>query len=275
MRSMLCPTTHQDFKPDFIVDLSSHLGIIAVSGSDALRFLQGQLTQDIQQISENELKLAAFCNLKGRVLALFEIFKKDDHFFLQCPKDVLEVTLSELKKFARFSKVKIENKSDEMRIVGLIGEMPSELSNFKDLQILKVSGNVPRIEMVGTKNEISSFMEKSQLSTSTKPIKDFNHWALINIRSGIPEVRLNTRGVFLVHQLNLPELGAVSFNKGCYVGQEIVARTEYRGNVKRKMLHQVNINPESLHKEMVEKEVTLISTAINEKNELEGLILPD
>jgi tRNA-modifying protein YgfZ len=292
------------------VDLSSKLGLITVSGPDAEKFLQGQLTQDIRQITEDELKLAAFCNLKGRVLSLFGIFKKNDVIFLQCPKEIITDTIADLKKFARFSKVTLQDKSNEYAMIGIIGTIGIEINNEYPIKItegsedkiqyLKVNGKMPRMEIIGPVSDLfvdpanksqddegskSSDNKSSETKLRNTPtqISHYDTWTLMNIRSEIPEVRLETRGTFLVHHLNLPELGAVSFNKGCYVGQEIVARMEYRGNIKRQMVHRILSEYKEVPKpgteisitenEEVEQHGTIVSAVLNEKKEVEALIL--
>lgn len=157
------------------------LAKIKVSGPDAEKFLQGQLTCNVHSIDDNP-KLAAYCDIKGRVEAIFYINIEKNSFYLQLPKEIAEQTLEELKKYAVFSKVELK---------------------IQDIN--------------------NTYNEKEE------------------IESGIPQVYNSTRSLFFAHDLNLPELGAVSFTKGCFRGQEIIARMQNRGNIKRKM-YKFNID---------------------------------
>lgn len=157
--------------------ISQELPCLAVTGLDAAKFLQGQLTADVLALNISESIMSAYCNIKGKVESLQNIHRMQDKYILQMPSDLLEITYSELKKYAIFSKV-------ELAII------------------------------------THQFSIKSDL---------------IEIEQKIPAVFANTSGKFFPHDLNLPALGAVSFSKGCYRGQEIVARMQHRGNLARHM----------------------------------------
>jgi folate-binding protein YgfZ len=153
---------------------------ISVSGPDAGSFLQGQITCDVTTLEDGQYTLGAYCNIKGKVESLFYLIRNDDTYFLYLHPDLADPTLTELKKYAVFSKVAIE-----LCEIAL----PPELARSEEQQIL----------------------------------------------AQIPQLYPETVGLFFPHDLNLPELDAVSFTKGCYRGQEIVARMQHRGNLKRRM----------------------------------------
>jgi folate-binding protein YgfZ len=167
------------------------LTLIHCTGIDSLKFLQGQLTCDINIVSDDTLQLGAHCNIKGRVESLFEIFKQADDYYLLIPTSIAEHALALLKKYAVFSKVTL----NIVEITGL--QLPTELP------------------------------------------ENFDNWRMQQINRGIPTLFPETLGKFLPHDINLPQLNAVSFNKGCYLGQEIVARMEHLGKPKRHMLAKI------------------------------------
>ena len=196
--------------------LLNDLGAIMIASPKAETFLQGQLTCDVKALANGDSTLAAHCNAKGRVVSLFTLFKRDDIYYLIMPKDVIDITLLNLNKYAIFSK--ITPSIAPVKIYGVIGKPNDELNNL----IRIIDANVERYYLVDF-NETSSevFAEKN------------NHWHRLDIAAGIPRLYKNTIEEFLPHALNLPALGAVSFNKGCYTGQEIIARLEYRGHLKQ------------------------------------------
>ncbi len=152
--------------------------IIKISGIDAKKFLQGQITIDVTQLAEDMPKLAAHCNPQGRIISLFYIVLHQNDYYLFLPPDLAPIALQTLKKYAVFFKTTLEYTE----------------TIFPDI-------NIP-----------------TQLTAIT---------------TGIPTIYSNTSAVFLPHELNLPELNAVSFDKGCYTGQEIIARMQYRGKLKK------------------------------------------
>jgi folate-binding protein YgfZ len=256
-----------------VVDLSSTYGFITVTGKDAEHFLQGQLTSDIRQITPTTHGLSAYCNLKGRIRALFKLFFYQEHYYLQCPLSILNNTLNTLQKYARFSKVELFNASSKWDLIG-ISIQPIDLSTtndtlltyiaeqniFKDilycssqkkplsssklmtlpegLWVLSLPDRYARFTVIGPPHAIEALRQ----NLKNKAINDINNiyatgdfeaWKFLEIKAGIPEIWPQTVEKFLPHSLNLPALGAVSFNKGCYCGQEIIARMEYRANLKR------------------------------------------
>lgn len=225
------------------IDLNPFYGLIAVSGPDAQTFLQGQLTADIREITATSPGFSAYCNPKGRIRALFRIFYHPDCYFLQLPIGVLPSALTALKKVARFSKVTLEDVSNQWQRVGIF--IPQKyladlvylkIMDFKDIIFLPLPCNDPdkRIELIGQPNIVKSIWDKlAELDNSE--IGDFDAWKNLDIQAGIPEIWPETVEQFLPHTLNLPALGAVSFTKGCYCGQEIIARMEYRADVKQKL----------------------------------------
>jgi len=243
-----------------LVNLSDAYGLISVSGPDAQSFLQGQLTADIREITSSKHGLGAYCNPKGRIRALFRIFLSENDnntYYLQLPSSLLPSVLTQLKQVARFSKVTVDDVSQQWQRIGIGFRAPegavstqvlSAIKNseiFKkfstvmeagtvqalhDILILRLAHDYPRFELIGPAESLKPIWD--YLTASAKP-SDLNAWKCLEIEAGIPEIWPETTEQYLPHVLNLPALGAVSFNKGCYCGQEIVARMEYRGTLKR------------------------------------------
>lgn len=227
----------------------SHLGLIAVSGDDASDFLQGQLTNDIRDVSPQHSQLSAYCTPKGRMLSNFRIFKRDDVFYMQLPRTQLEETMKRLRMFILMSKVSFEDSSDSLQHIGVSGpnaieqlsshiqqlpEQVNDVSQSDKLTIVKLPGAHPRFEIYGDFDDISALWKK--LDVHTAPI-GAGPWALIDILAGIPTIYPETSEAFVPQMVNMQIIDGVSFQKGCYTGQEIVARMQYLGKLKRQMYH--------------------------------------
>jgi len=241
-----------------VVDLKPHYGLISLSGPDAFTFLQGQLTCDMAAVNTHELRLGAYCNLKGRIRALLRIFRKEDTFYLQLPQSLLATILAHLKKYAMFSKVTLRDASTEWNLIG-ISAAPHNIPTHTALPVLALQGAQTRAEWITpihSSNESLGYsspdhiLETAQfrsdllaaigatedISLPAISIAAFEAWKLWDIRDGFPEIWPETSEQLLPHPLNLPALNAVNFNKGCYCGQEIIARMQYLGTLKRHMV---------------------------------------
>lgn len=235
-----------------LIDLKPYYGILKVSGPDAATFLQGQLTCDVRNISDKALKLGGHCNTKGRLRALFRIFKQAEDFYLQTPLLQIEFAMGELKKYAKFSKVTISDESASKQILGFIGiENPEHflktysLADKPNIHLIKIPHSENRYEFIAPEDfDLHSSSNISTLNQISQ--KDFECWKLADIRDGLPEIWPELREQILPHHINLPQLGGVSFNKGCYCGQEIIARMEYRGNIKKSMVQMRLPNAETI-----------------------------
>ena len=231
---------------DALCDLS-YLGLIKVSGEEAADFLQGQFTNDIRELSDDSCQLSGFCNPKGRMFANFWVFKRDGDIYLQMPHETLAPTLKRLSMFVLRSKVTLVDASDELVCIGTIGEqaetllknrMPSlpdhsrRLIQHEGLTIIHQPGVTPRYKIIGKHGDVQALWE--QLAEQTTPA-DTTYWRLWDIRAGIPSIYAKTAEAFIPQMVNMQLVDGISFTKGCYCGQEIVARTQYRGTLKRHM----------------------------------------
>jgi folate-binding protein YgfZ len=228
-----------------ICDLS-HLGLLQIKGEDAITFLQGQVTNDVKHLDGHTAHYTAYCSPKGRMLALFLAFAHYDHLHLQLPKELVASIAKRLKMYVMRSKVEITDVSESIIKIGLSGsnatdllrkhfanapENDFELVSQDNGAVLKLPGAFPRYEIFTDFN--SAKLIWNDLRLSSLPV-GAQCWELLEIQAGIPDITLNTQEHFVPQMLNLDLLGAINFKKGCYTGQEIVARTHYLGTVKRR-----------------------------------------
>jgi len=225
----------------------SHMGLIALQGADAATFLQGQLTNDIRTVSATCSQISAYCSPKGRMLACMRIFMRDDTYYLSLPRDILDTTLQRLRMFVLRAKVTLSDASDVLVYAGYAGEHAAttlntalgtipvnvnDVTQGNGLTVLRLPGSVPRFGIIGEVVAVQTLW--NTLRISAQPV-GANVWDLLDIRAGIPTVYAATRDAFVPQMANLDTIGGISFKKGCYTGQEIVARMHYLGTLKRRM----------------------------------------
>ncbi|HVV68282.1 MAG TPA: hypothetical protein VHE99_04495 [Gammaproteobacteria bacterium] len=235
-----------------------HLSLIKITGAKSDTFLQGQLTCDIHDITTTQSRLAAHCNAKGRVLTTLRVIHFQDNFYLLLPRNMLELTLKHLGKFAPFSRVTLaeepaliiigcygENIANLLTtMIGNLPEQPDQVVSGEDWLCIRVLGNEPRFILLGTPTHINAIQQKL---IPHDTLADEITWRLLDIQNSIPNIYPETTDLFTPHMLNYPQLNAVSFTKGCYVGQEIIARTHYLGKVKRH-LELITLNTKLTYK---------------------------
>ena len=222
----------------------SPLGLIRVNGKDARQFLQGQLTNDVTQVDAGHSQLSSYCSPKGRMLASFRIFEREGDLFLALPMERLEAILKRLRMFVLMSKVQLEDASGELARIELSGECASDLlpidppaeddgvTSGDGYSVIRVAGDRPRFEVIAPAAQIRALWEEAAASAAPT---GFTAWKLLDIRAGIPSVWEQTVETFVPQMANLQAVKGVSFTKGCYTGQEIVARMQYLGKLKRRM----------------------------------------
>ncbi|KAA5844125.1 folate-binding protein YgfZ [Pseudomonas chlororaphis] len=231
----------------------SHEGVLAVRGPDASKFLQGQLTCNLNYLSDSQSSLGARCTQKGRMQSSFRILLEGDGCLLAMATELLEPQLADLKKYAVFSKAKLSDESAlwarfglgnaDTLLAGLGLELPPEdgaVARNDGLIAIRVSAD--RTELWSPADQAEVLREKL---AAQLPEGDLNQWLLGQIRAGIGQVMPATRELFIPQMLNLQAIGGVSFKKGCYTGQEIVARMQYLGKLKRR-LYRLALNAEEL-----------------------------
>lgn len=229
------------------------LGILAVGGKDAAKLLQGQTTCDILGLPPGRTTLGALCTPKGRAVAVFRVLRTEDRILLLLPAEMLETVRMRLSMYVLRSDVSIEDISDQWRIFGLFGEKSAvalqamglpplahdnEAEGQKGVYAGFYAIRIPGVDAArflvlvdaAKAGGFGRFLEGHGLRPALAM-----RWLLEDIRAGIPVVTAATAEEFVPQMLNLDLLGGISFNKGCYTGQEIIARTHYLGSLKRRM----------------------------------------
>lgn len=225
----------------------SHFSLIEVRGKDAEDFLQNQLSNDVRQLTEERSQLTSYNSPKGRVLAIFRLFKQNDVFFLSLPTSLTESILKRLRMFVLRSDVTLEDISESRIHLGASGEnIDTELERHignapratdsvlqcENYLLLRIPGLQPRYEIYAPLEDMKKLWEK--LNVQCAPI-GASAWGLLNVTAGLPMIFPETQEAFVAQMLNLQAVGGVSFKKGCYPGQEVVARMQYLGKLKRRM----------------------------------------
>ncbi|MHC8385970.1 CAF17-like 4Fe-4S cluster assembly/insertion protein YgfZ [Pseudomonas sp. LB3P14] len=221
----------------------SHEGVLAVRGADASKFLQGQLTCNLNYLSETQASLGARCTQKGRMQSSFRILLEGDGVLMAMATELLEPQLADLKKYAVFSKSKLTDESaawvrfgvdhGEAVLISLGLELPADTDSVvRNDGLIAIRVSPDRAELWVAADQAD--LIKGKLSALLAE-GDLNQWLLGQIRAGIGQVMPSTRELFIPQMLNLQAVGGVSFKKGCYTGQEIVARMQYLGKLKRRL----------------------------------------
>ena len=228
-----------------IADLS-HFGLVALSGEEAQTFLHGQITNDLRALSPAGAVFAAYCSAKGRMLANFLLFRRDDDILLMLPASIREATQKRLSMFILRAKVKARDASAEWVRLGLSGPGASDL-------LTSVLGIEPPGEIMAVSQADSAFAVKlgderfdlflapaeteafwNQFAAQARPV-GAPAWDWLMVRAGVPVILAQTQDQFVPQMANMDALHGISFQKGCYPGQEIVARTQYLGKQKRRL----------------------------------------
>jgi len=204
------------------------IGLIKIQGNDAKKFLQGQLTCDVESITSEKNGMGAHCNPQGRIISLFYLFLFDENYYLLMQSTMIPIAISALKKYAIFFKVELRDASHELMILGC----DADLQSTQHVMRIPVNHLHSRFMLAGTAAAINTI--RNQMTTPSD-ISSQDSWKSLNIRDGIPTIYPETSATFLPHELNLDKLNAISFDKGCYTGQEIIARMHYRGKLKNRM----------------------------------------
>lgn len=226
----------------------SYLGLLEISGADAITFLQGQVTNDVKLLAGSNAHYTAYCNPKGRMLALFLAFAHYDHLHLQLNRELLEPIMKRLKMYVMRSKVEIKDVSDTIIKFGLNGPQAASMLAplfstipSQDYELVTLdNGAILRLPSVNDDVRFEIFTDATNAPLVWDALKnkckvvEKPYWDWLEIQAGIPDVTLATQEQFVPQMLNLDILNGINFKKGCYTGQEIVARTHYLGTVKRR-----------------------------------------
>lgn len=253
MNSHPCNTLH----------ILEHLAIIRISGEDATVFLQGQLTCDVRSLTEEKASIAAFCNPKGRVISTLILIKIDTEFWLLLPCSLLDKVMQKLRRYVLRSKVQISDASDSHGILGLTINLaaPSMTLNTEAFAVnhqpglsVALPSATPRLLCLCERETLPDVLVA--LQTQGFMVDSADAWRYQDIATGFPWFEDEQSEQFIPQMLNLDGLGGISFSKGCYTGQEIVARTHYLGKSKRQLF-----TGECQHEVSSDKPLSLLNQA--------------
>jgi len=259
---------------------------IKVEGDDRVQFLQGQLTQDINLISQNKALYAGFCNSKGRMLAFMLCYLNHESIHIQIDSSIQEFILQKLKMYILRSKVSLKLANETFLCIGFVGSKALLTKNIQppknyldiihsdDIMIMRL-GKDDRYQLMGETSKVNEFMK---LNFSEYLSMSFDDWNNLNILDGIPDIYPMTQEAFIPQSLNIDLIEGINFKKGCYTGQEIVARTHYLGKVKRRMYRaflksRADLIPGDLILNNKGEEIGQLVRAANENNEKTNMLI--
>lgn len=229
-----------------ICSLDSH-GLLYVGGDDATEFLQNQLSNDIRQIDQSRSQLSAFSNAKGRMIGLFRVIAIEGGYLLLMPRSLLVTVQEKLQRFVLMSRVILADISNDFARISVTidagqpapdDSWPSDIDAVHQTDSL-ISVRLPAAEgrqrwLLLSTDAAEAIALWSRLSADLA-VNGPEHWRLQNIDAGIPSLYPETSEAFVLQMANLQYINGVSFKKGCYPGQEVVARMQYLGKLKRRM----------------------------------------
>lgn len=244
-----------------------HLGVIRVQGTDAPAFLQGQLTNDVLTLSGDEARLAGYLTPNGRMLATFWVIRHDQSpepeqaeepvFWLVCSRDIAASIAKRLGIYVLRAKVKVLDISESYRVLGFVGLPDRAPLTLNRAPQPAIKATLPEVALTETTVDMLTTPARRLLGPGHQLLRSLllipnesleavagahpnfrlsdSDWLQLDVASGTPSIVADTQERFIPQMLNLDLIGGVSFRKGCYPGQEVVARSEYRGKVKRRM----------------------------------------
>ncbi len=248
----------------YLVSLT-HYSAISLIGAEQSSYLQGQVTCDVNSANENSLLVGAHCDAKGKVFSSFRLINRNNAHLLIQPKDSIIASIAELKKFGVFAKVEI-TQTDELSFYALVGEQASELlqTNFAQVPdsltpvvhsngttIVYIAGKQARYLLIDKTDDLAAKLNSFDLTIYSAPV-----WNLLEISEGFAQLSTQTSSEYVPQMLNLQAINGISFTKGCYLGQETVARMQYLGKNKRALFSlTANSNIPLSADEVIEKQL--------------------
>ena len=226
----------------------SNFALIEVTGEDALEFLHNQTCNDARALKPGQSQLTAVCHPKGRILFGFQLIRQVDKYLLRIPAELAEPVIKRLGMFVLRSRVEFENLTGESVAIGYYGDqadshlattlgidMPAigATVNHGGLLVMRIPGEKPRFEIHGPVDAVQAAW--ANLKQDALPCSS-DLWTLMDIRAGLPQIYAGTQDSFIPQMVNYQALDGLSFTKGCYPGQEVVARLHYLGKLKRSMV---------------------------------------
>ena len=231
----------------------THLGVIRVEGEDAAKFLHGQLTQDFSLLGLSEARLAAFCSAKGRMQASFIGFKRSStEVLLLCSQDLLPATLKRLSMFVMRAKARLSDATADFSIFGLAGSALNSIADVSSPPWTKVDlGSCSIVHLYPSEATARALMvcPAGQAAPQAEVLSE-DLWLWSEVMSGVATLSAPVVEAFVPQMLNYESVGGVSFKKGCYPGQEVVARSQFRGTLKRRTFLAFSSSPASIGQEV-------------------------
>jgi folate-binding protein YgfZ len=221
-----------------------HLGLLRFTGPDSSSFLQGQVSNDTRRLSAGDPLLAAYSSPQGRVLAVMHLLPHSSGITAILPRELVPPTLDRLRKFVLRAKVQMEDAGDVLQVSGHHGAhalrsaglaVPQDGKGYAEqdgIGVGRVRPNSDRYWVIGAAEKLAQHHLAGESGQADRVDCD---WRLADIRDGLPQIYLGTSEAFVAQMLNLDLLDGISFSKGCYTGQEIIARTQHLGRIKRRL----------------------------------------
>ncbi len=231
-----------DTKVSYCATELPRLGLLSCTGDEARGFLHAQLTSDIAGLAEDEARAAGWCSAKGRLLATLLVMPHDGGFLLQLPRELAPAVAKRLAMYILRAKAKLADVSENWAQFGIWGGAAAERLAAQGFAVptapLRIARSPDGMVVQMAAQHFLALVPAAQRGRIQVIVSatDDEGWALEEIRAGRPQVVAATQDQFVPQMVNLERLGAVDFKKGCYPGQEIVARTQYRGALKRRMV---------------------------------------
>lgn len=217
--------------------------LVRISGAERTDFLQGQLTQDLDRVTNERSRVAGWASAKGRLLMVTQLMAWQESYYLPVPTDISETLIRRFRMFVLRAKVDVE--LSDLPVIGLLGleaekrqnigglildEKPGATASNDEICISRIIGDPSRAWLIGEEQRTRTIID-----AETLPQSGDQAWELRNIQAGLPVINQATSEAFVPQMVNLDLIGGINFTKGCYVGQEIVARTQNLGRIKRRM----------------------------------------
>jgi len=248
----------------FLVSLDNY-SAISLKGEEQTNYLQGQVTCDVSSSNDNNLLIGAHCSAKGKVFSVFRFINRNSAHLLIQPKASICNSISELQKFGVFAKVDITT-TDELNFFALVGEQAADIlqEHFNQTPnsltpvvqsntttLVYVSGKQARYILIDERSVLDNI-----INTLNQPIYHSALWNLLEINEGFPQLSTISSGEYIPQMINLQAINGISFTKGCYIGQETVARMQYLGKNKRALYSlKTHLTQPLENEEVIEKKL--------------------
>jgi tRNA-modifying protein YgfZ len=248
---------------NYLISLEDY-SAISLTGEEQSKYLQGQVTCDVNELEQKKLLHGAHCNAKGKVFSCFRLFNREQQHILFQPKATIEASINALKKFGVFAKVEIAS-TDNLAFSAIIGEQAGEKLKDKFTQIpdslsplvqvgtttlVYLAGKLTRYLIIDVPEKINALYSALEL-----PVYSSDIWNLLEITEGVPSLTMLNDNEYVPQMLNMQAIHGISFTKGCYLGQETVARMQYLGKNKKSLFALTGKMTKEIIKPIIEKKL--------------------